>query len=120
MAAENERVCDLKVAVAALVQFLGFMRRRVFLKLGRPVEAFPADGAFMRVVFRVHGNDVPLKVAGVGAAMVAVAALVSPSVLVRSRMLRQLVFLTEGLAAALAAKRQFATVLRLHVRLQIG
>ncbi len=62
----------------------------------------------------------PLQVAGVGAAMVAVVALVSPSVLVRSRMLRQLVFLTEGLAAALAAKRQFTTVLRLHVRLQIG
>ncbi len=120
MAAENERVCDLEIAVAALVQFLGFMRRRVFLKLGRPVEAFPADGAFMRVVFSVHGNDMPLQVAGVGAAMIAVAALVSPSVLVRSRMLRQLVFLAEGLAAALAVKRQFATVLRLHMCLKIG
>ncbi len=30
MAAENEWVRDLEVAVAALVQFLGFMRRRVF------------------------------------------------------------------------------------------
>lgn len=119
MAAENERVCDLEVAVAALVQFLGFMRRRVFLKLGRPVEAFPADGAFMRVVFSVHGNDMPFKVTRVGAAMVAVTALVSPSVLVCGRVLRQLVLLAEGLAAALAVERQLAAVLRFHVRLQV-
>lgn len=83
MPAEHERISDLKVAVAALVQFLGFVRRGVFLKLGRPVEAFPADGALVRIVFSVHGNDVPFQVAGVGAAMVAVVALVSASVLVR-------------------------------------
>lgn len=120
VAAEYEWVGDLEVAVATLVQFLGFVRCRVFLKLGWPVEAFPAYGALVRVVFSVHGNDVPFQVTGVGAAMLAVAALVSASVLVCRGVLSQLVLLGEGLAAALAAERQLAAVLCFHVRLQVG
>lgn len=119
VAAKDKGVGDLKVAVTTLMQFLGFVRRRVFLKLGRPMEAFSADGAFVRVVLSVHGNNVPFKVAGVGTAMVAVAALVPSSVLVRRRVLRQLLLFAEGLTATLAAERQFATVFRFHVRLQV-
>lgn len=58
MATEYERIRNFKVAVAALVHFLGFVRGGVFFELGRPVEAFRADCTFMRVVFSVHGNDV--------------------------------------------------------------
>lgn len=52
------------------------MRGLVLLELRGPVEAFPAGLAHVRVLLSVAGDDVPLEVTGIGAAVVAVWALV--------------------------------------------
>lgn len=51
---ENKWICDLEIAMPALVQLLSLMGGRVFLELGRPVEAFAADFTFMWIVFGVN------------------------------------------------------------------
>lgn len=60
MPTENERICDFKVAMPALVQLFSLVRRRVLLELRRPVKALSTDLAFMRIVFGVNGNNVTL------------------------------------------------------------
>ena len=89
VAAEHERICDFKAAVAALVHFLGLVGRRVLFKLRWTMEALSAHRALVRVVFSVYGDDVALEVAGVGAAVLAVATLVvAAAFLVRGGVLR--------------------------------
>ena len=95
------------------------MRQRVLLELRRPVEALAADGALVGIVFGVHRDDVALQVTGVGALVVAVRAVVRLVLLVRERVLQQLLLLGEGLEAALALVGHLLAVLGLDVGLQV-
>lgn len=93
----------------------------MLFELRGPVEAFSTRGALMWVFFSVNGNDVAFQVTGVGAAMLAVHALVALGfLLVRERVLLKLLGISEGLEAALALVRRLFAVLRLHMRLQVG
>lgn len=58
--AEYKRVGSLKVAVPTLVDLFAFVGLAVLFELRRAVETFLADLAFVREVFRVNGDDVPL------------------------------------------------------------
>lgn len=93
----------------------------MLFKLRRPVEAFSTSVTLMRVFFSVNRNDVALQVAGVGAAMLAVHALVALSLLFMcERVLLKLLRISEGLEAALALVWRLFAVLCFYVRLQVG
>lgn len=83
MATENKRVCYFKVAVPALMEFLGAMGYRVLLEFRRPVEAFSTDGTFVWIVLGVNGYDMALQVAGVRTFVITVGTVVGFILLVR-------------------------------------
>jgi hypothetical protein len=120
MATEHKGVRDLEVAVSALVQFLGTVRRRVLLQFRWPVEAFIADGTFVGVVLGVHRYDVALQVTGVGALVFTVGTQVGFGLLVRQPVLQQLLLLSKCLEAALTLEGHLFAVLGLDMSLQVG
>ena len=76
MATENKRVCNFKVAVSALMEFLGAVRYRMLLQFRRPVEAFPTDSAFVWIVLGVNRYDMAFQVTGVGTFVITVGTMV--------------------------------------------
>lgn len=121
VATEHERISDPEAAVATLVQFFSLVSGRVLFKLRGPVKAFSTRGALMRVFLSVNRNDVALQITGVGAAMLAVHALVALGFLLMCEcVLLKLFRIGEGLEAALALVWCLFAVLRFHVRLQVG
>lgn len=76
MATENKRVCNFKVAVPALMEFLGAMGYRVLLQFRWPVEAFFTDSTFVWIVLGVNRYDMAFQVAGVGTFVVTVGTMV--------------------------------------------
>lgn len=82
MATENKRVCVFKVAVSALVEFLGAVGDRVLLEFRRPVEAFATDGTLVWIVLGVNRYNMAFQVTGVGALVVTVGTMVGLVLLV--------------------------------------
>lgn len=83
MATENKGVCNFKVAVPALMEFLGAVGHRVLLEFRRPVEAFPTDSAFVRIVLSMNRYDMAFQVTGVGTFVITVGTMVGFILLVR-------------------------------------
>lgn len=82
MSTENKRVCNFKVAVPALVEFLGAMRHGVLLQFRRPMEAFSTDGTFVWIVLGVNRYDMAFQVTGVGTFVITVGTMVGLILLV--------------------------------------
>lgn len=82
MTTENKRVCNFKVAVTALMEFLGAVGYRVLLQFRRPMEAFTTDGTFVWVVLGVNRYDMAFQVTGVGTFVITVGTMVGLILLV--------------------------------------
>lgn len=117
MPTQSERVRDLKVAVPTLVHLVAPVRFRVLFELGRPVEAFFAHVALVRKVLGVHGDDVALQVARIGALVLTVWALVSLVALENLHVPLQVLVVGKCLRAVSALERQLGAVLGLYVSL---
>lgn len=115
--AERERVRYLKIAVPALVYFITLVSLGVFFQFRGSVEALLAHVALVREVFSVHRDDVPLQVAGIGALVVAVRALVSLVALKDLGVSLELFVVGEGLRAVSALKGKVRAVFALYVSL---
>lgn len=83
MATENKGVCDFKVAVPALMDFLSTVGYRVLLQFRWPVEAFPTNGAFVGIVLGMNRYDVTLQVTGVGTFVITVGTMMGLILLMR-------------------------------------
>lgn len=105
VAAQDERVGGLEVAVAAVMDLLALVRLAVFLEFGGAVEAFVAHVALVGELLGVDGNDVAFQVAGVGALVVAVGALVGFMALKELSVLQQVLLVAERLGALFALER---------------
>lgn len=117
MAAERERVRYLKIAVPALMYFIPLVSFGVFFQFRGSVEALLAHVALVREVFSVHRDDVTLQVAGIGALVVAVRALVSLVALKDLRVPLELFVIGEGLRAVSALEGKLRAVFALYVSL---
>lgn len=57
---QNKGVCNLKLAVPALVHLFAPMCSFMLFELRRPVKALLANFALVRIILGVHRDNVPL------------------------------------------------------------
>lgn len=114
---QGEGVGSVEVAMPALVHLVPLVRFRVFLKLRGPVKAFLTHVTLMGEVLGVNGDDVTLQVAGVGALVVTVWALMGLVALHHLQVALEFPCVGVGLGTVAALERQICAMLALDVSL---